>query len=160
MITRIRVEAEGESLEVVERDLRAVHARLVAHLPEPHVTHTREHVYEEVDHADAPISARWFKGRYVFAFPVDTEHSVDAARLNGEAAPPREGFVPGYREVIAEPGTPVTAAGLIAESQRADAMADRMEQVAERIAEKSPDQRVSDQLAAMGGDDDGAHDVR
>jgi hypothetical protein len=126
MITRIRIEAEGATLEDVQRDLFAAHDRLVEHLS-PGLTSTREHVYEEVDHADNPGYGRWFRGRFVFGFPVDTAHAVDADRLMGVAAPPEEGTVPGYQR---------------------------------ETDSRSPDERVSDQLAAMGGDDVTAHDVR
>jgi hypothetical protein len=96
MITRIRIEAEGETLEDVRRDLFAAHDRLVEHLP-PGLTSTREHVYEEVDHADNPGYGRWFRGRFVFGFPVDTAHAVTAGRLFGEAIEVPDGAVPGFR---------------------------------------------------------------
>jgi len=98
MITRIRVEAEGTTLNEVQRDLFATHDRIVEHLP-PGITHTRDHVYEECGMDEQRVEGeRWFRGRLTFAFPVDTAHAVDADRLNGTSAGPEPGYVPGYEE--------------------------------------------------------------
>jgi hypothetical protein len=103
MLTRIRLEAEGATLAEVQADLNAAHDMIVQNLP-PGIARVTDNVFARLDEDEGPVKGQaWFRGRLVFAFPIDTSHAVSGEALAGrELREVPEGAVPGYTGVLGE----------------------------------------------------------
>jgi hypothetical protein len=86
MLTRIRIEAEGTTVNVVQDDIYAAYDAIVGVIWGPGVYHPARLGDEVIEQADVPAdlalyTPRWYKGRAIMRFPADSPHEIDSNRL-------------------------------------------------------------------------------
>lgn len=88
MLTRIRIEAEGTTIGVVQEDIFATYDALRSLIWTHQVFPNVELVNEVITQTDAPAAlrahvGRWYKGRAVMTFPVGSGDEIDSHRIRG-----------------------------------------------------------------------------